>query len=115
MRILLLSLLLAVGIELVATAAPPAPASYSGVQRVVAIGDIHGDYEKFLAVLHLCQLTRPEGGQERWIAGATHLVQTGDVLDRGPDSKKVMDLLMRLETQAQQAGGRVHALIGNHE
>jgi hypothetical protein len=90
-------------------------AVYSGVKRVVAIGDVHGDYEKFVAVLHLCQLTRTDGGQERWSGGATHLVQTGDVLDRGPDSKKVMDTLMRLEGQAQQAGGRVHALIGNHE
>lgn len=91
------------------------PAVFTGVKRVVAVGDIHGDYEKFTAVLHLCQLTRTEGGQERWIAGATHFVQTGDVLDRGPDSKKVMDVLMQLEPQAQKAGGRVHALIGNHE
>jgi len=100
-------------------ASPPAPAaggsSFSDVKRIVAVGDIHGDFEKFTTVLHLCQLTRTEGGQERWIGGATHFVQTGDVLDRGPDSKKVMDVLMSLETQAQKAGGRVHALIGNHE
>lgn len=95
--------------------APGIPAVFTDVKRVVAVGDIHGDYEKFTAVLHLCQLTRTEGGQERWIAGKTHFVQTGDVLDRGPDSKKVMDVLMELEPQAQKAGGRVHALIGNHE
>jgi hypothetical protein len=93
----------------------PGGSIFSDVKRIVAIGDLHGDFEKFTAVLHLCQLSRNEGGQERWIGGATHLVQTGDVLDRGPDSKKVMDLLMSLETQAQKAGGRVHALIGNHE
>src|SRR6185503_16218623 len=45
----------------------------------------------------------------------THLVQTGDILDRGSDSRKAMDLLMRLEDEARQAGGAVHALIGNHE
>ncbi|HSM76675.1 MAG TPA: metallophosphoesterase, partial [Bryobacteraceae bacterium] len=43
------------------------------------------------------------------------LVQTGDVMDRGPDPRKIIDLLMRLESQAKDAGGRVHALIGNHE
>ena len=35
--------------------------------------------------------------------------------DRGPDSRKVMDLLMKLEKSARRAGGAVHALIGNHE
>lgn len=91
-------------------AAPPAV--FDAVKRIVAIGDIHGDYEKFTAVLKLCQITDAQG---RWVAGPTHLVQTGDVLDRGPDSKKVMDLLMDLEGQASKAGGRVHALLGNHE
>ena len=37
------------------------------------------------------------------------------MLDRGPDSRKVMDLLMRLEGEASKTGGRVHVLIGNHE
>jgi hypothetical protein len=95
-----------------AQAAPPVNAVFDGVKRVVAIGDIHGDYEKLTAVLRLCQIT---DAKDRWIAGATHLVQTGDVLDRGKDSKKAMDLLMQLEGQAERAGGRVHALIGNHE
>lgn len=93
-------------------AAASIPAVFDGAKRIVAVGDIHGDYEKFLAVLKLCQVI--DAGA-RWSGGATHLVQTGDVLDRGPDSKKVMDLLMQLETQAPAAGGRVHALIGNHE
>jgi hypothetical protein len=37
------------------------------------------------------------------------------VLDRGPDSRKAMELLMALTPQAEKAGGAVHALIGNHE
>ena len=93
-------------------AAKSTPAVFTGVGRIVAVGDIHGDYEKFVAVLKLCRITDAQG---RWIAGKTHLVQTGDVLGRGSDSKRAMDLLMDLEEQAAKAGGRVHALIGNHE
>ena len=56
-----------------------------GVERVVAIGDVHGDYEQFVAVLRSAGLI---DSQESRSGGKTHLVQTGDVLDRGPDSRK---------------------------
>ena len=93
--------------------APAAPQHvWSGVERVVAVGDVHGDAAQLVAVLRSAQLIDDSG---RWIAGKTHLVQTGDLLDRGPDSRKVMDLLMSLQKQAGKAGGRVHVLIGNHE
>ena len=82
------------------------------VERIVAVGDVHGDFDQFVRVLRAAEVIDAE---HRWIGGKTHLVQTGDVLDRGPDSRKVMDLLMRLELQASRAGGAVHALIGNHE
>jgi len=93
-------------------AATSPPDVFAGVARVVAIGDIHGDFERLQQALRLCKLT---DAQDQWIGGKTHLVQTGDVLDRGPDSKKAMDLLMALESSARKAGGAVHALIGNHE
>jgi hypothetical protein len=85
---------------------------WSGVSRVVAIGDVHGDYEQFVTVLRSAGLI---DGKDSWIGGEAHLVQTGDVVDRGPDSRKVMDLLMRLEQQSWRAGGFTHVLIGNHE
>ena len=53
--------------------------------------------------------------KDKWAGGKAHLVQTGDLLDRGKDARKVLDLLMRLEGEARKAGGRVHALLGNHE
>jgi hypothetical protein len=86
--------------------------TWEGVERFVAIGDVHGDYEQFVAVLRSAKLI---DSQESWSGGKTHLVQTGDILDRRPDSRKVMDLLMKLEKEARRAGGWVHCLIGNHE
>ncbi len=85
---------------------------WTDVQRIVAVGDVHGDYAQLVRTLRAAKVIDKEN---RWIGGKTHLVQTGDVLDRGADSRKVMDLLMDLEVQAPEAGGRVHALIGNHE
>jgi hypothetical protein len=85
---------------------------WTGVERVVAIGDLHGDYDQFVAVLRSAGLVDEK---DRWSGGKAHLVQTGDVLDRGPDSRRLMDLILRLEGEAKQAGGAVHALIGNHE
>ncbi|MFB3902178.1 MAG: metallophosphoesterase [Acidobacteriota bacterium] len=81
-------------------------------ERIVAVGDVHGDFERFTALLRDAGVIDKK---QKWIAGKTHLVQTGDLLDRGPQSRKVMDLLMRLETEALKVGGRVHVLLGNHE
>jgi hypothetical protein len=79
---------------------------------VVAIGDVHGAYDRFVAMLRAAQLI---DGRQRWVGGRARLVQTGDLLDRGADSRKVVDLLRKLEREAAGAGGRVHALLGNHE
>ncbi|SPE30957.1 Metallophosphoesterase [Candidatus Sulfopaludibacter sp. SbA6] len=99
---------------LVLAAAPPlaAQAEWTGVERVVAVGDVHGDYDGFVEILRSAGVIDEK---DRWIGGKTHLVQAGDVPDRGPATRKVMDLLMALEKQAAKAGGHVHALIGNHE
>ncbi|HSF15886.1 MAG TPA: metallophosphoesterase [Vicinamibacteria bacterium] len=88
------------------------PFEFEAPARIVAVGDVHGAYDTFVRALTRTGLI---GDEHQWIGGASHLVQTGDVLDRGADSRKVMDLLMSLEGQAEAAGGKVHALIGNHE
>jgi hypothetical protein len=36
-------------------------------------------------------------------------------MDRGDRAKEILDLLMRLEKEAEAAGGKVHILLGNHE
>ena len=85
---------------------------WDGVSKVVAVGDVHGDFDQFVAVLRSAGLIDE---RNHWTGGDTHLVQTGDVPDRGPDTRKIMDLLMDLEREAAKAKGYVHALIGNHE
>jgi hypothetical protein len=88
------------------------PCALDGVARIVAIGDVHGAYDGFVRILRAAKII---DGRDRWIGGAAHLVQTGDVLDRGADSRRAMDLLRRLERDAPRSKGRVLALIGNHE
>jgi hypothetical protein len=85
---------------------------WDGVERIVAIGDLHGDYDQFVRLLRSAQLIN---AKDRWTGGKTHLVQTGDVPDRGPGTRRILDLLMRLEREPRKAGGYVHPLIGNHE
>lgn len=92
--------------------ASAAPCEFDNVDRIVAIGDVHGAFERFMEILQTAEIVDRNG---RWSGGKTHLVQLGDVLDRGPDSRKAFDLLARLEREAASAGGRVHSLIGNHE
>jgi hypothetical protein len=89
-----------------------APCDIRTTERVVAIGDIHGAYPQFRRILQAAALI---DARDRWIGGRARLVQTGDVLDRGPDSRRAIDLLRRLERDAAEEGGRVHALLGNHE
>jgi hypothetical protein len=94
---------------------PPAHAaddSWSGVERVVAIGDLHGDYDALLSLLRTTGLV---DDKNKWSGGKTHLMITGDIPDRGPDSRKIFDLLFDLEKKAKSAGGYVHTLTGNHE
>ena len=110
----LLALLVWAGAELprAQTSAPESPCDITTSERVVAIGDVHGAYDQFVGMLRAAGLI---DGRQRWTGGRARLVQTGDVLDRGADSKKVVDLLIKLEREAAAAGGRVHALVGNHE
>ena len=97
-------LLIGVLLGLAASAAPAA--------RIVAVGDVHGEIDGFDSVLRAARLIDEAG---RWVGGDATLVQTGDVTDRGPRVRAVMDRLRSLELQAPAQGGRVIALLGNHE
>ena len=105
-----------VAVLLLALAATVARAASSceweAVEHVVAVGDVHGAYDRYVEILTVAGVIDANG---RWAGGSTHFVQLGDVVDRGPDSRKALDFLRRLEREAQSAGGRVHVLLGNHE
>jgi hypothetical protein len=95
-----------------AAGAEPTEVTWTGVERVYAFADVHGAYEELTTLLRSAGLLDAD---LRWSGGRAHLVGTGDLLDRGADSRKVMDLLMRLQGEARAAGGRVHVVLGNHE
>jgi hypothetical protein len=90
----------------------PVLAQAGAPPRIVAIGDLHGDYDAWQAITRSAGLVDNRG---RWSGGATVLVQTGDIVDRGPASRRILDQLMRLQREAPRRGGRVVVLTGNHE
>ncbi len=81
-------------------------------QRVVAIGDVHGAYTEFTAILERTGLT---DASHKWTGGSATLIQTGDVVDRGAQARACLDLVMALTQQAGKAHGKVIPLLGNHE
>ena len=71
----------------------PVKKDESDAQRVVAIGDVHGDVEAARQALRLAGVLE---GDSKWIGGDTILVQTGDQLDRGDDEPEIFSLLLTL-------------------
>jgi hypothetical protein len=90
----------------------PALASAAQPARIVAVGDLHGDYQAWVTIARAGGIMDPRG---HWAGGRTTLVQMGDILDRQPDSLKIVRSLQQLEKEAPRAGGRVVVVLGNHE
>jgi hypothetical protein len=81
-------------------------------QPVYVIGDVHGHLKKLVKLLQDAQIV---GDHLAWRAGNAILWFIGDLVDRGPDSIAVLDLVIRLQAEAATAGGQVACLLGNHE
>jgi hypothetical protein len=103
--VLLLATLSLIILTASGAAAPPPPA-------IMAVADIHGDFDDFVLILQRSGLI---DAQLHWTGNDTTLVQTGDLLDRGPKPREVMDFLMSLQKEAAKKGGHVLVLLGNHE
>jgi len=89
-----------------------APPSQSQPPRIVAIGDLHGDFSVWRDLALAAEI---ENAQGHWTGGKTILVQVGDVVDREPYSLEIIRELMRLQKEAPKQGGKVITLVGNHE
>ncbi|HRG95345.1 MAG TPA: metallophosphoesterase [Polyangiaceae bacterium] len=92
-------------------APPPAPAA-EVLERVVAIGDIHGDLR---AARRALRTAGAIDERDAWVGGKLVVVQTGDQIDRGKEDREVLDLFEKLKGEASRAGGRMLSLSGNHE
>jgi hypothetical protein len=91
----------------------PAPAlCATGEKHIVAVGDLHGDYQAWVAIARSAGIMGPGG---HWTGRTTTLVQLGDIVDREPDSLEIIRSLQQLQKEAQRSGGRVIVLLGNHE
>jgi Calcineurin-like phosphoesterase len=105
-----LALSCAAAVAFGAASAAKSSCEFDGVERVVAVGDVHGAYDRYLEILRVAGIVDAGG---RWAGGRTHFVQVGDIVDRGNDSRKALDFLKRLEHDAP--AGQVHIVLGNHE
>jgi hypothetical protein len=96
----------------------PAVVELDTSEDVFALGDVHGDYDRLVALLVAGRII-PEApaSPERvaWGAGKAVLVCTGDLIDKGKHSLKVIALFRALRSAAADAGGRVVVTMGNHE
>ncbi|KAJ3122934.1 hypothetical protein HK098_002340 [Nowakowskiella sp. JEL0407] len=83
------------------------------LKRIIAVGDLHGDFWAALRVLKMAGLVDQNA---KWIAApGTVFVQTGDIVDRGPDTIELYNMMVRLRKEAEELGSRVIPLLGNHE
>src|SRR6516162_6378979 len=81
-------------------------------QPVYIIGDVHGHLKKLVKLLQDAQLIN---ARHSWKEGRTTLWFIGDLVDRGPDSIAVLDLVLSLQAVATASGRTVASLFGNHE
>lgn len=109
------------------------PSVIGAVKRIIAIGDIHGDFTFLIFLLKIARVIDYKNENEyEWIGGETHVVQLGDQIDNcrptnflcseqkdSPDDRaediKIIDFMYELDIRAQKHGGRVISLLGNHE
>jgi hypothetical protein len=95
------------------------------VKRIIAIGDIHGDFTLLIKCLKLANLINDNG---EWIGKDTIVVQVGDQIDNcreinncinhkddNPEDVKILMYMTNLHLQAKKYNGAVYSLIGNHE
>ena len=105
------------------------PSTLPAVDRIIVIGDIHGDYKILLESLIIAKVIN----KKEWIGGDTVVVQVGDQIDRcrfngkihcnnvggtyndKAEDIKILKFMTDLHKKAQEYDGAVYSLLGNHE
>jgi hypothetical protein len=85
---------------------------YTQTGKVFVISDPHGDMECFVSILKGGKII---DNRYQWTFGKNHLVIIGDVFDRGTDVLPIFWLIYKLEQEAENVGGKISFLLGNHE
>ena len=91
---------------------PESKSIFKKVEKIVALSDLHGQYDILIQLLEKNQVIDENG---HWKYGKGHFVITGDNFDRGDKVLDILWFLFRLQQEAEAAGGKVHVLLGNHE
>ncbi len=91
---------------------PECNQTYINIDSISVISDVHGEYNTYIDLLKGVGIVDKN---LKWSFGRGHLVILGDVFDRGDMVTEILWHLFGLEKQAEQAGGMVHVLLGNHE
>ncbi|CBJ28039.1 calcineurin-like phosphoesterase family protein [Ectocarpus siliculosus] len=81
-------------------------------ERLVVIGDVHGDIDAFRSCLQMADLVDAE---DKWAGGETVVVQMGDIFDRGDDDLPIQEWVYKLAQEAGRANGALYSVMGNHE
>lgn len=84
----------------------------SPAEKTLVVSDLHGRLDAYVALL---QGNGVIDEDLNWSYGENHLVFVGDILDRGRDDIGIAWLTYKLEKEAQEAGGCLQFLVGNHE
>jgi hypothetical protein len=94
------------------------------VPRIIAIGDIHGDFKLLIKCLLLANVI---DNNYNWIGGNTYVVQVGDQIDNCREINncihnndvandiEILIFMYNLNKKAKKFGGAVYSLLGNHE
>ena len=99
------------------------PSVLPPVSRIIAIGDVHGD---FRALLKCLRLSKVIDKNRKWIGDDTVVIQLGDQVDSKcrsgyceadeiGDELKILKFLDNLDMDAKKSSGAVYSLLGNHE
>ncbi len=100
------------------------PTEYYGVNVIggqdngtglVVLGDRHGVYRGMRDMINNGFEKDIINKVDNWQGQQQHIVQVGDIVDRGKYYFQIRDFFNRLQDESAKTGGQVDRLLGNHE